>query len=116
MVKAGISDEGTAAERVWVRVQGHARYSQKGSDIVCAAVSVLVQTFMYAVVELVQAKVIEESRGDVLEVSVLTGGSGKESRKDIILLFRQCLIGVREVAAGYPDNVVMENEEKTDGS
>lgn len=82
-----------------IRVEGHAGYAEPGKDIVCAAVSALVQTFTASV---------EELTTDEIECEF---GAGKaliqygDLSANAQLLVDSFFVGCRMVADSYPENV-----------
>lgn len=85
-------------ERFHLTAQGHAGYGPKGTDIVCAAVSIILQSVAeYAlesnVLEVVNLK-LQEGDGDI----DIRGESE---------CFDMALIGLEMIAETYPENVQM---------
>ena len=80
-------------------VQGHAGYNA-GNDIVCAAVSALVQTFE------VSAK---EFTTDCIKSSLQDGCAviawPRAPTRELKLLIDSFTLGLMQVSAAYPDNV-----------
>lgn len=83
---------------------GHARSARKGSDLVCAAVSALMQTLEAALSEENIPAAAERGSG---RMSV-EAEDGPRSR----LIFKTVAAGLRLVESAYPENVKM-NEERT---
>lgn len=87
------SDEGGFA------ITGHAGYAQPGQDIVCAAISALLQTFVAAA---------EELTADKLNC-VISAGNAVIRYTDLSeqgqLLMRSFFIGVQMIAESYPQYV-----------
>lgn len=83
-------------------VIGHANYDEHGKDIVCAAVSTLLQVFVASV---------EELTHDEIKASMAAGNAliqyGKLSEKGKTLL-ASFLLGVQKIAERYPNNVKAE--------
>ena len=82
-----------------VKLSGHANYAPMGRDIVCAAVSALIQTLIQS---------IEELTEDTIEYSMQPGAvdikfwSLSEQSRVLVDSF---FIGVENIAAVYPENV-----------
>lgn len=82
-----------------ISLRGHANYAKPGKDIVCAGVSVLVQTLIQS---------IEGLTADKIQYSVSPGTVdikyGSLS-KDAQLLVNSFFIGIQMIANDYPANV-----------
>lgn len=82
-----------------VSLRGHANYAPPGKDIVCAGVSVLVQTLIQS---------IEELTADKIQYSVSPGtvdikyGSLSRQAQALVNSF---FIGIQMIANDYPANV-----------
>jgi uncharacterized protein YsxB (DUF464 family) len=88
--------------RVTLRVSGHSGQNQRGNDIVCAAVSALVQTFAGGVESSLQARIfgkIDSGNCD-LEVQV-TEAQGQELQ----LLSNVFRFGFLKISQSYPEHV-----------
>ncbi len=87
-----------------ITIKGHAHYAEPGKDIVCAAVSVLVQTLIQSV---------EELTADKIEYSMSPGTVDikfwclSDQSKVLIDAF---FIGVKGVAISYPAYVKVIEE------
>ncbi len=97
-VKVARSPEGTPLS---VEISGHSRFGSHGSDIVCAAVSALVQTTVFAMEDL-----LELPPGGVLEEGyaylTLPGSAEPAKREQQLLLLETLLLGLREIEKTYP--------------
>lgn len=82
-----------------ITIEGHAGYEEKGKDIVCAAVSTLIQTMVAT---------IEQKEPEAIEYKLTPGDSEvfithpSELTKTLIDAF---FIGVNEIADSHPDYV-----------
>lgn len=82
-----------------ITIKGHAGYARPGHDIVCAAVSVLLQCFIASVEELTA----DELQSDMTAGNaVVRYGNLSESAQILIDSF---FVGVRMIADTYPNNV-----------
>ncbi|MBP5625093.1 MAG: ribosomal-processing cysteine protease Prp [Lachnospiraceae bacterium] len=77
---------------------GHSGYADEGSDIVCAAVSMLTFNFVNSVEKLLGVKVyVEQREADAyLDVSIEA-----YQRGDVQLLFRSLKLGLEEIEKNY---------------
>ena len=80
-------------------IEGHAHYDEPGKDIVCAAVSVLVQNLIQSIEELTADKI-----GYVMSPGTVDIKHGNLSER-AQLLVDSFFVGVNMVADEYPDNV-----------
>lgn len=91
-------------EKDGVTMKGHAGYAPHGQDIVCAAVSVLMQTLIQS---------IEELTSDPINYYILPGDVKikywclSDVTKALINAF---FIGIAGIAEAYPDYVRVINE------
>lgn len=80
-------------------ISGHAGYAEHGKDIVCAAVSTLLQTFIASV---------DELTGDDLKTEITAGYAAVKYRnlsEHARVLLDSFFIGVRMIAEEYPQHV-----------
>ena len=89
-----------------LRASGHAGYADSGSDIVCAAVSVLVTTCANALenVATVSPIVSQNERTAEIAVSLPKELQGAK-RHDADIVLQTTLQGLRDVAAQYPKHL-----------
>lgn len=87
---------------------GHAGFSEKGQDIVCAAVSTIAQTIIGTVDETIPGLFnyrIDEEQG-LIQLHILEKAMLRQATKDKIqtLLFA-AWVGIRQVEEAYPEYV-----------
>ena len=84
-----------------IEATGHSGYAESGSDIVCSAVSVLLQNLANGLTEIVkaEAKVIVDE--DIPHLSVTVTEKDKEKCKYAQILMQTTLLSLKEVANGY---------------
>jgi uncharacterized protein YsxB (DUF464 family) len=89
---------------VGLESRGHSGHARKGEDVVCAAVSALVQALLVGLRDVA-------GLGDVLECQVDAGVPlirvewPGEKASDVELLTRTVVLSLREIASGYPGHV-----------
>lgn len=88
-----------------ISVEGHAEYAPIGQDIVCAAVSTLIQAFVASVEELTTDNLKAEFRAGKALIQ-----HEENLSRDAQLLRDSFLLGVRMVAEAYPENVQILTE------
>ncbi len=83
---------------------GHARYSPKGSDIVCAGASAIIQTAIAGLDELLNVDFgIDQQDGDLYVTLPYLEDETAESRVQLIL--GTMILGLRRIMQQYPENV-----------
>ena len=98
------------------RVEGHSGWAARGSDIVCAGVAALTQAAALGLDRHVGVPLETEARDGYLMCRLLPGapeGAAKEAQAVLATM----VIGLREIAAAYPDYVtVVERGRKRSGN
>ena len=86
-----------------IAVSGHSGYAEAGSDIVCAAASVLITTCANSLetVAGIQPVVYENEKTTEIRVS-LPEGLAPESLYDSQIILKSILQGYRDIAQEYP--------------
>lgn len=82
-----------------IEVRGHAHYAEPGKDIVCAAVSALVQTLIQAVENLTADKITYDMQPGKVDIKFWCLSDQSKVLIDAFFL------GVKGIAAAHPDNV-----------
>lgn len=98
MIKIKIEE---TSEHIHIEVKGHANYNVIGQDIVCAAVSALLQTLCYS---------LEELTNDKVNISLESGNSFVSIYKPHCksqTLIDSFFIGCREIADSYDEYVIV---------
>lgn len=86
------------------KAEGHAGYAERGSDIVCSAVTVLIRTTLQVVSELAGVKLeFDASKRGKLNFKVLSFPSDVEEKLKVAGDF--LAIGLGSIAKEYPDNL-----------
>lgn len=94
---------GEAGCPMWFKVTGHARHGTYGNDIVCAATSVLAQTTVMALEEILDLAVEVKTKAGLLECR-LPADCG-ERLPQVKLLVETMLLGLSAIARDYPGTV-----------
>ena len=87
-----------------LRVSGHAEWSKPGKDIVCAAVSVLVENLGNALELLVDARPEITAENGLYVIRVSAEGRRAEQ---VELLLASVLLGLRSLAEAHPDRIIV---------
>ena len=84
-----------------IEATGHSGYAEEGQDIVCSAISTLMETLANGLTEVVKAKA-EIIVDEVLpHLSVTLKETDKEKCKYAQILMQSTLLGIKGVADGY---------------
>lgn len=93
-------------------IDGHANYANKGEDIVCAAVSVLAQTTLMSLKEVIKIKEnklnyhIDNEKG-YLKVELLPDIS-EDKLRDAQIVLKTLIVGLESIIIGYPEYITLE--------
>jgi uncharacterized protein YsxB (DUF464 family) len=90
-----------------INVEGHALFANKGSDVVCAAVSVLIQAFAKSIV----ARGVDLEIGndlDMMSIRIKNVLNDDLLKKDVIGSVDMLLQGLVMTAENYPDHLKIE--------
>ena len=82
-----------------ITIKGHSGYAPTGQDIVCSAVSVLVQTLIQSVEELTADEIEYDMQPGTVDIKFWCLS---DQSKVLIDAF---FIGIEGIAEAYPDNV-----------
>lgn len=92
-----------------VEAKGHTGYAEQGQDIVCAAVSALVQGALLGLIEVARADVKKTIKEGYLRFIVRdTDGAARQSADVILETMR---LAVKDIKAAYPSHIKMEETE-----
>lgn len=91
------------------KVTGHAGYDKRGRDIVCSAVSVLVQASIIGLTKVANVKV-EYSTGDG-KLHCIIPPLEQRSRREANLLLDTMFYALEDISENYPGNVVISEME-----
>ena len=84
-----------------IEATGHSGYAEEGKDIVCSAVSTLMETLANGLTEVVKADVKVIVDENIPHLSVTLTERDKEKCKSAQVLMRTTLLGIKGVADGY---------------
>ena len=84
-----------------VTITGHANYARRGEDIVCAAVSTLVQTLIVSIEKLTDDEIKYDIQSGLVEIS---HGNLSEKSKTLLNSF---FVGIEMIATEYPNCVTI---------
>ena len=84
-----------------IEATGHSGYAEEGQDIVCSAVSTLMETLANGLTEVVKAKVEVKVDENIPHLSVTLTEVDTEKCKHAQVLMQSTLMGIKGVAQGY---------------
>lgn len=93
-----------------ITVSGHAGSAPKGEDLICSAVSVLVQTYFFSLQRLLRLAVAADMRDGYFFLRI-PAGLQPELREKAALLAESMLVGIDEINRGYPGFLKVTEEE-----
>ncbi|MBD5131563.1 MAG: ribosomal-processing cysteine protease Prp [Clostridiales bacterium] len=90
---------------VKVRASGHSGLGEHGQDILCAAVSTLVQTAYLAIADITsELRFKRDDKTGLFEFDV----PQVQDKHDIDVIIRAMCVGLRDLVSGYPQNLKLE--------
>lgn len=95
-------------EKYMLRAKGHAGYAKRGSDIVCAAASALVQTLALCILSYkhgLDGEPIVQIGETGDEATIISCKPKEEREREISLLYWYCIQGLDALACQYPENI-----------
>lgn len=90
---------------VGVKARGHSGLAEQGNDILCAAVSTLVQTAYLAIADI--SGDVPYERDDEKALFGFTIPDVQD-RHDIDVIIRAMCVGLQDLSSGYPQNLKLE--------
>ena len=84
-----------------IEATGHSGYAQEGQDIVCSAVSTLMETLANGLIEVVKAQVEVKVDETIPHLSVTLTEADKEKCKYAQVLMNSTLLGIKGVAQEF---------------
>jgi uncharacterized protein len=99
VIRIRLTREAGAVKELWV--SGHAGSAPKGEDIICSAVSVLVQTYYFSLVRLLKVDTEPDVRDGYFFLR-LPDNLGTDIEEKAALLAESMLVGLEEINRSYP--------------
>ncbi len=88
-----------------VSASGHSGYAKSGGDVVCAAVSTLVQTAYLAIADVVgDIRYERDAARGYFEFEIPSLGD----RHDADVILRAMVVGLKDLSSGYPQYIKLE--------
>ena len=92
----------------FVKCAGHAGKAAAGENVVCAAVSVLMQTCVNALEQVAGVKPETAVDEEKAEISVRLHPSEGQSARDAQIILRTTVLGLADIAREYPQFVKLD--------
>ncbi|KXS43936.1 MAG: hypothetical protein AWU54_881 [Candidatus Frackibacter sp. T328-2] len=91
--------------------KGHAEYDEHGHDIVCAAVSAILQTAIFGLTENLSLDVEVKTDDGWLDCNL----AEYASKKEVGLILEVMVTGLQKTEESYPDNLKIQEAEEEGG-
>lgn len=93
---------------VKVECEGHTDYADKGEDIVCAALSSIVQTALLGIMRVagIRAEYVREDEAGLMQIQLPELNPKDRNNADMIL--ETMLAGIEDLYLGYSDFIELE--------
>ena len=92
--------------------RGHSGYAEEGSDIVCSAVSTLTITCINSIEALCGVTPVTEGGEDGYLKADIPAAADEQTSRHIQLLMKSMLLGLEQVAEGWPKYVKLSIQER----
>ncbi len=96
-------------ELIGYQIRGHAQFADEGEDIVCAAVSALGLTGLFAYQKLLARTDFTDPEKGYLQIE-LPEGLADQDRKTAQIVFETVLTGLYQTAQNYPGYIEIHDE------
>ncbi len=96
---------------VGFNVEGHAYYDEYGKDIVCAAISILTQTCVNSLKEILKLDFDFEENQENARIKLMLKDLNLEKLEKASLLIESMKLGMSGVSSMYPENIKVISKE-----
>lgn len=90
------------AEECGVRIEGHSGWGQKGSDVVCSAVSAIVQTAVASITGVAEVRQEIVQKEGHLQSTIPLNSLNQKKRDALDIILNTMIIGLKLVDENYP--------------
>ncbi len=94
-------------KRCGIKVEGHSGWGVKGTDVVCSAVSAIIQTAIVAITEVAKIHQDIEQRDGFLESTITIKGADSDSLNAFKIILETMLLGLRCILDNYPGTLAI---------
>ncbi|MFH0974594.1 MAG: ribosomal-processing cysteine protease Prp [Spirochaetota bacterium] len=105
-VKAGSGKE------IKIKVTGHAGFGKTGTDIVCAAVSAVVQTSVISITKVARVRQKIRQKQGFLESVINISRLDEADLNNLILIINTMLTGLEEILTEHPEALIINFERR----
>lgn len=84
-----------------IEATGHAGYAEQGRDIVCSAVSTIMETMANGIIEVVKAKAKVEVDENMPKLHITLLEEDAEKHKSCQVLMKSAVLGLKSLALDY---------------
>ena len=92
-----------SSDELRIRVEGHSGYGQKGSDIVCSAVSATIQTTIVSITKIAKIHQNIVQRNGFLESSISIKDAKLDNLNALNIILNTMMVGLQCIMDNYPD-------------
>ncbi len=95
-----------------IKVRGHAGFSNKNGDIVCAAISAIIQTAVVAITRVCRIHQNIKQESGYLEAVIKVDDVEPQGLRDLNIVLSTMLTGLEEIIKIYPESlkIIFEKE------
>ncbi len=90
-----------------IECSGHSGYANEGEDIVCAAISSIIQTAVLGVLMLAKVDALVKRDEGYLQI-VVPDDLSDEKRRDCNLILNTAILGISDLREEYSDYIELE--------
>jgi uncharacterized protein len=105
-IKAG------SGKDIKVKVTGHAGFGKVGTDIVCAAVSAVVQTSIISITKVARVRQKIKQKQGFLESVINISKLDESDLNNLIIIINTMLTGLEEILTYYPGALIINFERR----
>lgn len=92
-------------DEISIKTVGHSGSGVKGSDIVCSAVSAIIQTSVIAITKVAGLHQKIEQKDGYLESVIFCRNAGISKMSGLTTILHTMILGLEEIMRSYPDSV-----------
>ncbi|HSV96209.1 MAG TPA: ribosomal-processing cysteine protease Prp [Spirochaetota bacterium] len=92
-------------DELGIRIEGHAGLGSKGTDVVCAGISAIVQAAVVGITKVagIQQDVVQDE--GLLETRIALVGVPESRKKALVIIVETMFAGLREIEREYPGSL-----------
>lgn len=88
----------------YLKVRGHSGFDQPGQDIVCSAVSAIVQTAVMGLIDIVGIEPLYHQESGLADLEIPSGLPDNKVRETALVL-ETMLLGLKSIELGYSEYI-----------